>query len=205
MSRAVEHNHRQIFDIASETPRNVLQVVFHRGINVDDPARRWPNYNLVHVDIGCIQQTTPFGGSQNCNRVVGAKRAEVRALERIDGYINLRTRFSNLLTNTKAAAYFFANVEHRRFVTFAFANHHAPAHGHSVHYFPHCFDSYVIRKLSITLTHGSGGSYCRGFGYAQEIQRQLALCSEVVTHLLLLVGIIRPKCTFILAEHPTIL
>jgi len=82
----------------------------------------------------------------------------------------------------QSAADLRADVKHGRFVAFAFANHHAPAHRHRVHYFPHCLDSHMIGKLSVTLSHCSCCRDRRGLGYAQEIQRQLALCPQVVTH-----------------------
>jgi hypothetical protein len=40
----------------------------------------------------------------------------------------------------------------------------------------------MIGKFSITLPHRSCRRDRRGLGYTQEIQRQLALCPQVVTH-----------------------
>src|SRR6185369_3150808 len=142
--------------------------------------------DLVHVNIRRVQQTTAFGSSQHGDRVVRAKSAEVCAFERIDSDVDLRTRFGNLLTDAKSAANFLSDVKHWGFIAFALTNNDASTHGNAVHYFPHRLDGDVIGTLPVALTHGSGGSDRRGFSYAQEIQRQLALCSEVVTHLLLL-------------------
>src|SRR6185503_18007476 len=186
MTRTVQHDHGQVFDIASQPARDVFQIVFHRSIDIDNAARRRANHDLVHVNIRRVQQTTAFCSGEYGDRVVGAESAEVCAFERVDRNVDLGARFSDFIADAESAANFLADVEHWSFIAFAFADHHASTHGNRVHYFPHRLDGYVIGKLPVALTHGSGGSYRRGFGYAQEIQRQLALCSEIVTHLLLL-------------------
>src|SRR6185369_1297055 len=147
-----------VFDVASQATRDVFEIVFNRSIDIDDAARGWSNDDLVHVSVRRVQQTTTFGSSENGDCVVGAKGAEVCAFERVDSDVDFGTRFGNLLANAKPAANFLTDIEHRRFIAFALANHHASTHGNTVHHFPHRLDGDGIGTLPVTLTHRAGGS-----------------------------------------------
>src|SRR5262245_31605852 len=48
---AIQNNHRQVFDVPAQAPRDVAQVILHRRIDVDYSARRRPDDDLVHVDV----------------------------------------------------------------------------------------------------------------------------------------------------------
>ena len=91
LSLAIEDAHCQIFDVPTKPAGNVLQVIFHWRINIDDAAARWPNYNLVHVDIGGIEQAVAFGSRQDGDRIVGSQGTEIGALQRIDSNVYFRT------------------------------------------------------------------------------------------------------------------
>src|SRR5687767_7713742 len=115
MSRTIQNDHGQVFDVASQSSCDVLEVVFHWRIDIHHSARRWSNDDLVHVNIGRVEQTTALGRSQYGDGVVCSERTEVRAFEWVNGDINLRTRLGNLLACVKTAADLLADVEHWRF------------------------------------------------------------------------------------------
>src|SRR5687767_558706 len=145
---------------------------------------RWTDDDLVHINVRRIEQAAALSCRQHGNRVIGAERAKVSTLERVDRDVYLRTRLRKFLTRVKSAAYFLADVEHRRFVAFAFANHDAPAHRHRLHHFTHRLDGDLIRVFSVALAHRARRGDCRRLTYAQEIERQLTLSPHVVMHLL---------------------
>src|SRR5712692_84088 len=91
VSRAIQIDHGQVFDVATQTPRDVAQVVFDGRVDVDHPARRWPDDDLVHVNIRRVQQTATLGSRQHGDRIVRAERAQVRAFQRIDGNVHFGT------------------------------------------------------------------------------------------------------------------
>jgi len=84
--------------------------------------------------------------------------------------------------NAKAAADFFADVKHGRLVALAFTDHNATTHRYGIHRFTHRFDGNVIGILTIALAHRACRGDCRGFTNAEEIQRQFAICPQLVTH-----------------------
>src|SRR5712691_1368340 len=91
VARPIQNDHGQVFDVATQTARNVAQVVFDGRVDVDHAARRWPDDDLVHVNIRRVQQTAALSRRQHGDRVVRAERAQVRAFQRIDGDVHLGT------------------------------------------------------------------------------------------------------------------
>src|SRR5436309_3234623 len=79
---------------------------------------------------------------------------------------------------------FFTDVQHWRFVTFAFSNNYAPAHRYGIHDLTHGLDSNLIGVFAIALAHCARGSNRRCLSHSQKIQRQLTLGPQLWRHLL---------------------
>src|SRR6202008_2775781 len=61
MTRTVEHDDDQIFDVTIQTPGNVFKIVSHRSIEFDSVLARRADYDFFHVAVGSIQQAAAFG------------------------------------------------------------------------------------------------------------------------------------------------
>src|SRR5215813_1008444 len=179
---AIQNDDCQILNVPAKPPRDVFEVVFHWSVNINHPARRWPDNDLVHVNVRSIQESASLSGCQDRNGIIGSQRAKVRPFERIDRYINFRTYFSYVFGNTKAAADLFSDIEHRRLVSFAFTDHNPAAHGHAVHDFAHGFNGNVIGELAIPLTHCARRRNCSSFADPHEIQTQLPFGPQFLAH-----------------------
>ena len=90
VARPVEHDDDEILDVALEAAGDRVEVLGHRRVEADGILRARTDDELLHVEVGRMQQTAAFGGREHGDRVRRAGRAEVRALERIDGDVDLR-------------------------------------------------------------------------------------------------------------------
>src|SRR5918911_1577123 len=162
VARAVQDDDGQIFHVAPKAARDVLQVVFDGRVDVYSAARRGTDDDLVHVDVGRIEEAAPLCGGEHGDGVVGSERTQVRAFERIDRDVNLRERIARILRRFEARADPLANDD--------------PAtHRHAVHHLAHRFDRHVIRILAVALAHRARRRNRRRLTDTQEIERQLAL------------------------------
>jgi hypothetical protein len=64
----------------------------------------------------------------------------------------------------------FTDVEHGRFVAFAFADDDGAVHFDLVHGLAHSFDGDLVGFVAITEAHGAGGSDGSIFDYAQKFK-----------------------------------
>ena len=90
MARPVEHRDDEIDHAAAETAGNRLEILVHRRIEAHVILRARSDDQLLHVEIGRVQQSSLGRGGEHRDGVRRAGRAEIRALERIDGDIHLR-------------------------------------------------------------------------------------------------------------------
>ena len=85
---AIEHDHDEVLDVPVEAPGDLLQVVRDRRIEIHRVLRLRSDDQLLHVNVGRVQQPAPLGGGQHGDRTRGSGGAEVRALEGVDGDID---------------------------------------------------------------------------------------------------------------------
>src|SRR5690606_24082592 len=106
--------------------------------------------DLVHVDVGRVQQAATLGHGQHTYRVGLVLGAEGRAFQRVDGDIHLRTI---------AGPDRLADVEHRRLVPLALADDDPAIDVDALELRPHGFDSSGVGGLLVALAapSGSGG------------------------------------------------
>src|SRR5262249_42679280 len=97
-----------------------------------------------------------------------ARRAEVRALERIHRDVDLRI-VRHLPPDL------FADEQHGRLVALAFADHDRAAHRQRVHRLPHRLHGDLIRIPALALAHRSGTGDRRLFYDSQKLAGQMLL------------------------------
>src|SRR5262249_57806567 len=112
-ARPVEDGHDQVVDVAIQGEGDRLQVVLHRGSKVDLPFGGRPDHDLVHVDVGGVQEPALLGGGEDGDGVGGAGSAEVRALEGVHGDVHGIPR----------APHFLADEQHGGLVALPLADH----------------------------------------------------------------------------------
>ena len=120
-----------------------------------------------------MQQAALFRGREHRQRVGGAGRAEVGALERIDGDVHLRAGVR--VAGLGAHADTLADVEHRRLVALALADDDGAVDRHRVHLVPHRFDRHLVRLVAIALSHRVGARDGRLLDDADEVERQVGV------------------------------
>ena len=169
MARAVEDHDGQVFNVAREAARDGLEVVFDGRVNVNRAARRRPDDDLVHVDVGRVQESAALRGGEHGDGVVRAERAEVRAFQGVNGDVNVWEVFG-VRVLVEARADLLADEEHGCFVALALADDDATAHRHGVHLLAHRLDRDVVGVLAVALTHRPRGGDGRGLAHAQEVQ-----------------------------------
>ena len=101
-----------------------------------------------------MQEAAGIRGGQHRDRVVLAESTQVGAFERIDSDVDRRIPVA--VGRRRALADLFADVEHRRFVAFALANHDRAVDGQLVHRLPHGFDGGLVGLVTVALPHREG-------------------------------------------------
>ena len=168
VTRPIEHHDRQLVDLAAEAAGDGAQVLAHRRVEVDQVLRRRTDDQLLHVEIGRMQQAALLGRRQHRDRVGGAGRAQVGALERIDGDVDLVPLAAAGLVLLRQAD-LLADVEHRRFVALAFADDDRAVDRHGVHLAAHRLDGHLVGAVAIALAHGVRAGNGGLFGDAEEL------------------------------------
>ena len=100
-----------------------------------------------------------------------------RSLERIERDIDLRAI---------ARAHLLADIQHRRFVAFAFADHHRTRDIQAVQRIPHGVDGDLIGHPFVPAAHLTRCRKRRSFGDAHHFQRQIAIHLARISHFALL-------------------
>lgn len=94
-------------------------------------------------------ERTALGNRNHGNRTRHALGEQRGALDRVDGDIN----FGRI-----AGTHLLADIQHRRFVLFSFADHHHAIHRHRVERKAHCIDRRLIGGILVATTHEAGGA-----------------------------------------------
>ena len=171
----VEHGDDQVVDVAGQRPRDGPQVVGDRGIEIDHVARRRRDDQLLHVEVGRVQQAAPLRRRKHGNRAGSAGGAEVRALERIDRDVHLRRAEPAAAVDDVGEPDLLADEQHRRLVALALADHDGAVDGHRVELAPHRRHRRLVRLGAVALPHrlraGDGGL----LDDAEELEREVGV------------------------------
>ncbi len=117
----------------------VADVLAGRRVEIDHALRiAGTDRDLVHIDVGRVQQRAVLGhgqGGDGARHVLGAQR---RAFERIDGDVDL---------GAGLGADLLADEQHRRLVHFALPDHHGAVDRQIVELAPHGVDRGLVGGL----------------------------------------------------------
>ena len=138
-----------------------------RRVEIDDALRiAGADGDLLHVDVGRGEQRARLGHRHHGDRARHVLGAERRALERIDGDVDLRAA---------AVADPLADEQHRRLVALALADHHRAVDRQAVELAAHGVDRRLVGGLLVAAPaqarRGDGGA----LGDAHEFEGQDAL------------------------------
>ena len=131
VARPVEHDHDQVLDVALEAARDRLQVLRDRRVQADRVLGARADDQLLHVEIGRVQQAAARRRREHGDRVGRAGGAQVRALERIDRDVDLGQ--SSRSWPSAPPADLLADEQHRRLVALALADDDRAVDRHRVH------------------------------------------------------------------------
>ena len=127
------------------------------------PLEDGPDDQLLHVDVGGVEQAALLGGGQHRDRVGRARGAEVRALEGIDRDVDRVAALADLL----------ADVQHGRLVALAFADHDGAVDVDGLHLLAHGVHRHLVGVLAVALAHGAGGRDGGPLHHPHELQKQV--------------------------------
>ena len=132
--------------------------------------RAWTYDQLLHVQVGGVQEAAGRGRRKHRDGIRRAGRAQIRAFEWIDGDVDLRQRDRGPALERVRHADPFADVQHRRLVALAFANDDRAVDRHRVHRAAHRFDRGLVGSMTIALPHRVGARDRGLFDDAQELE-----------------------------------
>ena len=142
-------------------------VVLGRRVEIDDALRiAGADRDLLHVDVGRVQQRAAVGhrhGGDRARHVLGAQR---RAFERIDRDVDLRALLG---------ADLLADEQHRRLVELALADHHGAVDRQLVELAPHGVDRRLVGGLLVAAAAQARRRHRRALGDAHDLDREDAL------------------------------
>ena len=168
----IEHHDRELVHLTAERAGDRPQVLAHRRVEVDQVLRAGADHQLLHVEIGRVQQPALVGGRQHGNGIGRAHRAEIRALERIDGDVDLVVGAA-VAVGLAGQADLLADVEHRRLVALTLADDDGAVDRHGVELAAHRLDRRLVRPVTIALAHRVGAGDGRLLDDAQELERKV--------------------------------
>ncbi len=144
-----------------------LDVVGRRRVEVDHAFLvAGADRDLLHVDVGRMQQRAAIGhrhGRDRARHVLGAQRG---AFERVDGDIDLRTGID---------ADLLADEQHRRLVALALADHDGALDRQLVELAPHGVDRGLVGRLLVAMAAQPRRRHRRALGHAHDLEREDAL------------------------------
>ncbi len=149
----------------------IADVVLGRRIEIDDALRiAGADRDLLHIDVGRMQQRAAIGhgdGGDRARHVLGAERG---AFERIDRDIDLRAAL---------VADLLADEQHGRLVELALADHHGAVDRQLVELAAHGVDRGLVGGLLGTAAAQARCRDRRALGYAHDLDRENALQDQV--------------------------
>ena len=147
--------------------RQIADVLLRRRIEIDHALGiAGADRDLVHVDVGRIEQRSALRhrhGGNRARHVLGAQR---RAFERIDRDIDLRAGL---------APHLLADEQHRRLVALALADHDGAVDRQLVELAPHGVDGRLVGRLFVATPAQPRSRYRGTLGHTHDLERKDAL------------------------------
>ena len=149
----------EVLDVALERLGDVADVLGGAGVDVDRVGGLGPDGDLLHVGVGRVQQRALGTEREHRERVRLTVRGEVRALERVDGDVDLLAALADLL----------ADEEHRGLVALAFADDDRAGDVDVVERRAHALDGGVVGRVLVALAHPAAGGQRCGLGDLEHL------------------------------------
>jgi hypothetical protein len=130
-----------------------MEVVADRRVEIDLAARRLRHDQLLHVEVRRVEQPAPLRRREHGNRTRRTGRTEVRAFQRIDGDVDLRSAQPAPPVHDIRQTDLLADEQHRRFVALAFADDDRPVDGDRVELAAHRHHCGLIGLVTVSLPH----------------------------------------------------
>ena len=138
-----------------------------RHVQGDDAFRiARTNGQLVHIGVRCVQHRSAWPHGNHCQcvgHVFGGQRGAFQWIKR------------DIDARTIAGSHFFADVQHRRFVALAFANHHHTFDVEQVQLFAHGVHCRLVGGFFVATPDQRGRGQGGLFGDSGQAQRQHAV------------------------------
>ena len=134
--------------------------------DVDLAGHDRPDAELLEVGVGGVGQAALLGRGEDGDRVRLAVGDEVRALERVDGDVDLGD------VVVVAPADLLADVEHRRLVPLALADDDRAGELDLVHRPAHRLGRRQVGLVLLAATHEPGAGERGGLGHADHLERE---------------------------------
>ena len=165
MARPVQDAGDQILDLDALGARQRLQVDRRFGVDIDQIGRQAAaDRNLVHIDIGRVQEPARFRHGDDGQRILGPLGGDRRALQRIERDIDLGATGADL----------FADEQHRRLIPLALADHDDAVDRERIQRLAHGVDRGLVRGFLVAASHQPGCRQRRRLRHANRLQRQVA-------------------------------
>ena len=172
-SRSSDDDH-DVADLDAATLGDQLDGLGQRAVEVEQVGDVVGAGELLHVDDRArVEHRPALGQRDHRERARHALGGQRRALQRVDGDVDLRRR---------AVADLLAVVEHRRLVLLALADDDDAVHAHGAEHQAHRVDGGLVGgDLVAEADHARGGQR-GGLGRAHELEREVAVRSGRLGH-----------------------
>ena len=168
MTLAVQQNYVQVAYFTVHSLSNTCQVFAHWCIDIDAAFSTGADSDFIHVHIRSMQQAATRSDSNNCDSTVLSFSNQVGTFNRVNSNINLRS----------ASTYFFADIQHRCFIHFAFADNNGTFNVYGIKGCTHSVNSQAVSTILIASAYKmTAGNSCR-LGYTYKFQRKLSVHSS---------------------------
>ena len=163
----VEHDDDHVADRAAPALGDERDGLAERAVEVEQVGDVGRAGHLLHVHARPrVEHRAARRQRDHGQRARHPVRGERRALERVDGDVDLRRR---------AVADLLAVVEHRRLVLLALADHDDAVHLHRLEHVAHAVDGGLVGGLLVAQADQRRGREGGGLGDADELEREVAV------------------------------
>ena len=174
VARSVEDADDEIGNLGLFGARKVLQILSRRRVEIDDTVGQpAADRDLIHIHVRRVEKAAIIGHRQDGERVGAALGGDRRAFERVERDVDFRPlpRPDRL-----------ADIQHRRLVALALADHDRAVDRQAVQRLPHRIDGGLVGGLLVAPPHQPRSRQRRQLGDANRFEREIAIHPGVVGH-----------------------
>ena len=174
VARPIEDAHDEVADLDVFRLGQVAQVRRRLFVEIDEIVGQPPAHrDLVHINVGRVEKTAGIGHRDHRQRIGAALGGDRRPFERVEGDVDRRA---------VSGADLLADVEHRRLVALAFADHDRAVDGERIERRAHRVDRGLVGRLFVTPPHQPRGREGRRLGHPDGLQCEVAIHLRCLGH-----------------------